>query len=214
MAGIGCVMNARDGIVVATDTFLETPGAANGDIRQLDNHTACYVVTPGAIATLDAYVAATQPLPAGAGAIMVSLVQYATAHPPAAGTAPFEITIVGLSAVGPAVRTVASVAWTGRAVTQIPYPGNLFIGHHSIPRYLADRICKFNVSLDVVIGQAVFCVTESSRTLPNFLRPHVAVATISRDAGLRWVDEPRLQILLDQAVAQARRLSVELIGLF
>jgi len=214
MAGIGCVMNARDGVVVATDTFLETPGAANGNIRQLDSHTVCYVATTGAIAMLDAYLAATLPLPDGAQAIVASLFQYATTHLPVTGALPFEITIVGLSTAGPAVRTIESVVWGGQAVRRIPYPGNLFMGHHSIPRYLADRICRFAVSLRVVVGQAVFCAAESRRTLPNFIRPHVAVVTISRDVGVQWVDEPTIQTLLDQAVTWARRLSVELIGLF
>src|SRR5437867_7168798 len=97
MANCAMVLVARDGIVAAADAPPAIHGGVASDsILQLDQWRACILYEPLASSRpfLDAFLAATTPLPATVPAFMQALNLFMVAHPPGAlgaGAAVFGI---------------------------------------------------------------------------------------------------------------------------
>ena len=210
MGAVGVILVATDGLIVGTDTPVSRGGDGNQSIFRLSNQTACFVYSDEASHTLASYIAAVNPLPVTPSEFVQSIGTFLRAHP-AENSMGAGLAVAGVES--PERIVVHEILWKGTEVKERAFPGNLMIGQHSIPRYLADRIYSRNLSLDSALEQVSFIITETRLALPN-LQPHVAMATIGQTQGFGWVEEPLIAALLERARKRSQQLTLGCVGLF
>jgi hypothetical protein len=168
MAVVGLVLSSADGLIVAADTPPGAPGAANDTVRALNSRTACYLWNQQSDVVLQAFLAATNPLPASPLQIVQSMMHYLTATPPA--QAPVGFDFAGVEPGPAGGNTVVELSYVGPGAggpKQTVFPANLFLGSHSIGRYLTDRMYgSMKIPMMLALQHAAFVIEETRLALP------------------------------------------------
>lgn len=214
MAAVGIILSGSDGMVLAADTFPGNPGESNDSVRKLGHSAACCVYSLKADQLLQAYLGATQSLPASAADFSQSLAGYIQQQAGSlVGVLGMGFSIAGIDPNGLGPNFVEEIGWNGQTLVRRVFPGNLLLHQHSIPRYLLERLSVGNLSLTTARQFAAFLYSETRLALPE-VRPHLAMATIDRARGFRWETEDLILTLLEQARQKSHKLSLGCLGLF
>ena len=215
MAVVGVVISSVDGMVVAADTPPGASGAANDTILSLNARTVCYVWNQASAAVLQAFIAATNPMPASPLQVVQAMSGYLTATPPAQPPVGFDFAGVEPGPAGG--NTVIELSHPGAAaggLKQMVFPGDLYLGSHSIGRYLNARMFgAMKIPMELAQRHAAFVIGETRLALPT-VRPHVAMARIDRVAGLSWATDADIAELTNEAFERSRKLWLKGIDLF